>query len=76
MDGVARELVHDGQEGVIVDSEDPREWALHITELLGAPARLRQMGAHARCSALARASMDAALDRYATFFRRIARPRG
>lgn len=73
MDGVAEQLIRDGQEGVIVRSQDPHEWAAHITELLSAPDRLRQMGALSRSRVLARASMDVTLDHYAHFFRQIAR---
>jgi glycosyltransferase involved in cell wall biosynthesis len=72
MDGIAEDHIRDGHEGLIVRSEDPREWAAHITELLGSPERRRQMGAQARCRVLARVSMDLVVDRYATFFRQTA----
>lgn len=52
--GGLRESVRDGETGVLVSGDDPRAWAAQITELLGDPGRLAEMGARAREYALRR----------------------
>lgn len=52
--GGLRESVRDGETGLLVSGDDPREWAARIAELLGDSGRLAEMGARAREFAMQR----------------------
>lgn len=50
--GGLREAVIDGETGVLIESDDPADWAAEIERLLGDPALASRMGAAARAHAL------------------------
>lgn len=68
--GGLREAVRDGETGVLVDSDDPREWAGEISALLGDPVRLEALGRAARASALTR-SWRASTERLVASYREL-----
>ena len=50
--GGLREAVIDGETGVLIESDDPADWAAEIERLLGDPELASRMGAAARAHAL------------------------
>lgn len=72
LDGTCDEHLRDGQDGVIVRSEDPEEYAARIIGLLNDQEGARQMGRHARERAIERFDVERLAGRYAAFLRSVA----
>lgn len=66
--GGLREAVVDGVTGVLVDGDEPNDWAREITRLLDDPELRSSMGADARLHSLAR-SWEASADRLLEVYR-------
>jgi glycosyltransferase involved in cell wall biosynthesis len=69
LDGISAELLRDGDEGIIVGSEDPGEYAEQLVRLLTDAETARQMGERARKRAVELFEIELVADRYAGFLR-------
>lgn len=73
LDGIAREILADGREGLVADApDDPEAVAAALRELLDDPGRRARLGAAAREAACARFSMRARAEALAGIYRELA----
>ena len=75
MDGIGHDHLQQGEQGVVIESERPDEYARQIIDLLSDDARRLAMGERARARIMERVAVDLVADRYAHFFRQIAHSR-
>ena len=68
IDGIAATVFRHGEDGVIVEGEDPEVWARAIEALLADPERAAAMGGAARAQACARYSFEVVCDRYEALY--------
>jgi glycosyltransferase involved in cell wall biosynthesis len=68
IDGIAATVFRDGEDGVIVPSEDPERWAEAIAALLDDSARAARLGRAARAAAEGRYSFGVVCERYEALY--------
>lgn len=66
--GPLDELIHDGENGLLVDFNRPHQLASALTRLLDNPALARALGKAARQTVISHYSLSLALERYETLF--------
>lgn len=71
LDGISEEQLRDGEEGVIVRSQDPEEYAAQLLRLLGDEETRGQMGQRARKRAADLFDVGRVADSYAAFLHRV-----
>jgi glycosyltransferase involved in cell wall biosynthesis len=71
---VAAEQVRDGEDGFVLNTEDPATYAERLLRLMDDPATARSMGQRARRRVVEHSDAALTADRLAIFLRSIHRP--
>lgn len=71
LDGISSDIIHSGHDGIIVQNEDPDEYARHLFYLLTDKPAALQMGEYARQRVQEAFTLDRVSLQYADLFRRL-----
>jgi glycosyltransferase involved in cell wall biosynthesis len=69
--GIARTTVNTGVDGIIVESENPSDYAMQIARLLDGPSKAAEIGSAARRCAESRYSFAKVADEYLVLYREL-----